>query len=186
MSAVGVPVGARAAGRCWRPALVAVDLSRAHEVHAVRPPPVAAASLAGPNSCPNPCSSSAALMPPCPPSTARPSNPLLQLIQRSLRSAGHRQDACRRSADCAVTSDPRRGVTQVHGGLALLQVPLRLAVLCFAWGWRLGAGNAISCGEPGSPTLGCPTTVHNLSRTSGSGCRAEHGRLTMQLPSPPT
>ncbi|PRW45535.1 transcription initiation factor TFIID subunit 4b-like isoform X3 [Chlorella sorokiniana] len=39
---------------------------------------------------------------------------MTQLVQRSLRSAGHRQDACRRSADCAVTSDPRRGVTQIE------------------------------------------------------------------------
>ncbi|KAI7838494.1 hypothetical protein COHA_007756 [Chlorella ohadii] len=39
---------------------------------------------------------------------------MTQLIQRSLRSAGHRQDACRRSADCVVTSDPRRGITQIE------------------------------------------------------------------------
>lgn len=43
---------------------------------------------------------------------ARPAR--LQLIQRSLRCAGHRQDAYRRSGDVAVTFDPRRGVTQAR------------------------------------------------------------------------
>ena len=40
------------------------------------------------------------------------------VLTHALRNAGHRQDACRRSADVAVTSDPRRGVTQVGAALA--------------------------------------------------------------------
>ena len=41
---------------------------------------------------------------------------LTRLVQRSLRSAAHRQDAARRSADTHPTSDPRRVVTQVCWG----------------------------------------------------------------------
>lgn len=37
------------------------------------------------------------------------------VVARALRRAQHRQDAPRRSAEMVVTSDPRRGVTQVRG-----------------------------------------------------------------------
>lgn len=39
-----------------------------------------------------------------------------QVISRALRNAQHRQDVARRSADVAVTTDPRRGVSQASAG----------------------------------------------------------------------
>ena len=91
--------------------------------------------------CPSPLPSPAAPVPLSQATTALHALPHpLQLIQRSLRSAGHRQDACRRSAECVITSDPRRGVTQV--GLPLPRAEPRWAAASIVHG-------------RGNPALGC-------------------------------
>ena len=45
---------------------------------------------------------------------APPPHTRVQVVSRALRNAQHRQDASRRSADVAITGDPRRIVTQVR------------------------------------------------------------------------
>ena len=117
------------------------------------------------------------------PTPPPPAPSSLQLIQRSLRSAGHRQDACRRSADCAVTSDPRRGVTQV--GMDWFTTRLWLGTMaCRLWtmasssvgGWR-------TLLQPchGTYTMPCPCSLlfmylhscpsHQLGQIGRASCR---------------